>query len=88
MNKFIGCLWMNFIQIIINLVETNVVWFLNSKGTFDLDFFFKLFFDGALGLVLRLVFWNYKIFNFSCFHKEFIIDLLKTRFDSISITHN
>jgi hypothetical protein len=25
MDRFIGCLWMNFIQIIINLVETNVV---------------------------------------------------------------
>ncbi len=25
MDRFIGCLWMNFIQIIINFVETNVV---------------------------------------------------------------
>jgi len=44
MDKFIGCLWMNFVQIIINLVQTNVVWFLNSKGTFDLDFIYLLLF--------------------------------------------
>jgi hypothetical protein len=49
-----------------------------SKGTFDLDFNFLLFWflNRTFGLVLRLDLWISKTFRFNYFHKEFKADLI------------
>jgi hypothetical protein len=64
------------------IVQTNVIWFLIAKGTFDLGFNCFLVFDGTSKPICEVL----KIFG----HIHEILEFIqfKTKFDFISITFN
>jgi hypothetical protein len=48
----------------------SVFWFLISKGTFNLDFYLIIYFDGTSDPILRLVLWISKTTEFQSFSQQ------------------